>query len=70
VEASDSDRSSVDEALAAAGYDTLKGFLLAQTGASLTEMAKALEVPVQTFIRVHNDWVAANAPPILPFDQE
>lgn len=54
--------SAIVRSLQTAGYDTLKAFLLDQSGKTLTEMAEVLEVPVQDFVAFHNAWVARHAP--------
>ena len=53
---------SIGDSLQAAGYDTLKEFLLDHSGWSLTEMAEELDVPMADFVAYHNAWVAENAP--------
>ncbi len=49
-------------ALEEAGYEDLKGFLLAHSGYTLTEMAEVLGVDVGEFVSYHNTWVERHAP--------
>jgi len=54
----------VDEAIDALGYKDFDAFLLEHTGYTLTEMAEILDLPTQTFVTYHNEWVDQHAPPL------
>lgn len=54
----------LEQALEDNGYGGMEEFLRKHTGKTFTEMAAALQLPTQTFIKAHNRWVDRNAPPL------